>query len=264
VSVRCVEPQGRWTLAFDGAGEVSSTRELSERLVGAGVAAPFRFELELEAVVPVYDMHAAMGREMDWEMGGLHHVQGLTATGSLTALGRTFELAGPAIRDHSRGDRDFTSFGGHVWNYAVWPESRRALCVFGMWSKAMEPTNAVAMVMDAGRTEISADFDITGKSAPGGHPRELDLRIVRPDGSRLELEGEVVHNVSLTYVEPNHNLNGTDGTDDALLGDESIVRWTWPDGEPGYGQYERGARGSMLPCTKIPLPEASAFSGDRR
>ena len=67
--------------------------------------------------------------------------------------------------------------------------------------------------------------------------------MIRADGSRLDLTGEGVHNVTITYAEANHNLNGaTRHLDpDALIADESIVRWTWPDGEPGYSNFERGS-----------------------
>ena len=108
------------------AGELSSTDLLGRGPAGAGPASPFRFAVELEALVPVYDMHAAMrSRTMDWEMGDLHHEQGLRATGSLDALGRSWPIDGVAIRDHSRGERHFGRFGGHVWLNTIWPRSRR-------------------------------------------------------------------------------------------------------------------------------------------
>lgn len=259
------EPGRRWLLRFDGAGELSSTDALASRPGGAGVAVPFRFEFELEPVVPIYDMHAALGRhDLDW--GGVHFEQGLRATGHIRALGREWRVDGAAIRDHSRGARDFTHFGGHVWNYTVWPQCNRALCVFNMWRpQSNSVATSVVMIMDEGRTEICSDFRITGSTEPGGQPRDLELSILRPDGSQLDLAGEVVHNVTMTYAVPNHNLNGNwgdpaYGLGDPIVADESVVAWRWPDGEIGIGNFERGFRPSILPRPEIPLPPGSVFA----
>ena len=49
-------------------------------------------------------------------------------------------------------------------------------------------------------------------------------------------------------IEPNVNINGAAlFHPDPLLLTESIVRWTWPDGDVGYGQLERDYRRTSLP-----------------
>ena len=266
LKVRCVEPHRRWRLTFDGAGQVSSTDELGRELVGAGVATPFRFEIDLNALVPVYDMHAAMSGEIDWGMGEVHHEQGFQASGSLTALGKTWTIDGIGTRDHSRGPRDFNRYGGHVWTYSVWPKSRRAVGVFTMWRRDAPTVNAtVAMITETGATEVFGDFNMTGTAEFGGHPHDVTLSLLRADGTRIDLAGQVQHSVTMTYADPNHNLNGA-ALDpafqggDPLIADESIVAWTWPDGEIGYGNLERGFRRSMLPCPQIPLRPGSPFA----
>jgi len=262
--IECLEPQKRWRLSFDGAGEISSSADLGERVVGAGIARPFKFDVELEAVVPVYDMHAAMGRDMEWDVAQLHHEQGFVASGYLATDTDHWEIRGSAVRDHSRGERHFGKWGGHVWTYIVWPESRRAVAVFAMWSPKLEPMSSLAVVMEKGRAEISNDFCITGMSKPGGHPNDVLLRLERLDGSVIELKGEVQHTVTMTYVEPNHNLNGVylDPREDieATIADESIVRWEWADGEVGYSNFERGFRPSSLPLVDIPINPDSRFA----
>lgn len=263
LKIKCTEPHKKWRLTFDGAGEISSTADLGKRVVGAGVATPFSFDVELEALVPVYDMHAAMGTEIDWDVGQMHQEQGLLSRGSMSAMGKTWSIDGIAIRDHSRGERHFGKWGGHVWTYAVWPESKRALGVINLWLPTMEPLASVVMLMENGRTEISHDFKLTGMEAPGGKPHDVELKFVRVDGSETVITGEVLHNITMTYVEPNHNLNGvyTDPREglDATIADESAVRWVWPDGEVGYGNLERGFRPSCLPRVDIPLPPSSKF-----
>ncbi|MEQ8838578.1 MAG: hypothetical protein RID07_17370, partial [Lacipirellulaceae bacterium] len=199
----------------------------------------------------------------DWDVGQLHQEQGFIAKGSLSTAKENWDIDGIAIRDHSRGERHFGKWGGHVWNYTIWPESRRALGVFSLWAPDMTPSSSIVMIMENGKTEISNDFVITGMSEPGGKPGKIVLKLERLDGSQLELHGDVLHNVTMTYVEPNHNLNGVfiDPREDldATIADESVVRWEWPDGEVGYANFERGFRPSSLPRVDIPARPDSKF-----
>jgi hypothetical protein len=263
LKVTCVEPLKRWRLRFDGAGDMSSTDDLARGLGGAGIVAPCAFEIELDALSPVYDMHAAMAEELSWNAGNLHHEQTFAARGELRAGSRQWTFDdGVAVRDHSRGERDFKDFGGWVWNHAVWPESGRVMAGALMWrSGADRWISSVAMVLDNGRTEVLGDFRMTGLSSYGGHPRELQMSAIRADGGRAEVYGEVLHNVTMTYAEPNHNLNGallvpTHGLRNQLVADESIIRWEW-DGEIGYGHVERAFRAADLPMTEVPVPPGS-------
>jgi hypothetical protein len=267
LSIRCVEPGRRWTLEFDGAGEKTTTQELGRAPAGAGVAVPFRFSVELEAVVPAYDMQRAMGQNIDWDMAHLHQQQGFRATGAVTVPGRSWDIDGAGIRDHSRGERDFTRFGGHVWNYTVWPQSHRALSAFVMWRPGDPPrvNTSVMMIIEKGQAEVLSDFTITGTTSRGGEPHDLELRAIRADGSSLELRGVVEHNVTMTYAIPNHNLNGNwsaaeHGLNVPMVADESVVRWTWPDGDVGYSCTERAFQQSIMPSPVAPLPPGSVFN----
>lgn len=268
--VTCLEPLQRWRVTFDGAGEVTSSDELAAGPLGLGVPVPFRFALDFNGIAPVYDLHKAMTGDLDWGMGGLHHEQGLRVTGTVTAHGSTWQIDGPGLRDHSFGERDFAEFGGDSWNFVVWPNSSRVLCTFGMWKRDNTEQAAVSivMLMENGKTEITRNFDITGKTAPGGIPHDVELHFFRADGTPVDLTGEVIHNVTITYAEPNHNLIGNHGDPryamkDPIVADESIVRWTWPDGEVGIGNYERGVRLTQLPLPQIPLPADSPFQSTR-
>ena len=78
---RCVEPHRRWELRFDGAGALVD-RTARRRALGCRGRGSVSLRARPRHDRSVYDMHAAMGREMDWQMGGLHHEQGLTATGT--------------------------------------------------------------------------------------------------------------------------------------------------------------------------------------
>lgn len=269
-TVTCVEPLKKWRVTFDGAGELTSTDEMAAGPLPMGVPVPFRFEFDFDAVAPIFDMHRAMTSELDWGMGGVHHEQGHRVTGSFTAQGKTWQIDCAGMRDHSAGERDFTNFGGHSVTFAVWPESGRTLFTFLMW-RPDDPTQAavsIMMLMENGTTEITRDFDITGKTAAGGYPRELELHFFRADGTSVTLTGEVLHNATVTYAEPNIYLIGNHGDsrcgmNNPIVADESIVRWTWPDGEVGIANYERGVRPSHLPIPVLPLPAESPFHASR-
>lgn len=259
LSVKCTEPLRRWRLSFDGAGEISSTGALAGGLVGAGIAAPFSFLVELDAFAPVYDMHAATGAELDWNAGAIHHEQTFSARGELVTLGERFQFTdGVAVRDHSQGVRDFKEFNGWVWTHAMWPGSGRVLAGALMWRGGSSRwIGSVGMLYEAGRTEVIGDFQMTGLSAYGGYPRALTQRHIRGDGTEVTVEGEVLHNVTMTYAEPNHNLNGallhpSQGRENHLVADESVMRWMW-DGEVGYGHVERAARATELRVAEITL-----------
>jgi hypothetical protein len=60
------------------------------------------------------------------------------------------------------------------------------------------------------------------------------------------------HRASLTYLQPNENINGVDlvSRPDPVVVTQSTVRVVAADGEVGYGVIERDYRPSMLPSTE--------------
>ena len=112
----CEEPLRRWRLRFDGAGESTTRERMADGPIGAGPARAFSFDVELRAAAPVWDMHGALNVKKA-EIEGLswanfHHTQGFTATGTLSAEDKSWELTGVAHRDHSSGHRDVGELGG--------------------------------------------------------------------------------------------------------------------------------------------------------
>lgn len=271
LKVNVIEPLRRWHFEFDGAAEVTSTAELAKDGLTLGIATSLRFDITFNAVTPLYDMYAALGQGA--HMVGdashsqrLHHEQGGTAVGTMTALGETWQLDGPVVRDHSRGVRDLSAYAGHVWNYAVWPEQRRGLSFLSVWTPP-ERTVALSAVMisEGDHTETSRDFQLRSTNVIDGVPRDFTLDIIRADGSRLALTGRVVHNVTVTYAPPNHNFIGNYsderfGITDAFIANESITEWTWPDGTKGFGHVERARAGTEAPDAAMPLPADSPFA----
>lgn len=247
--VRCEEPLERWRLSFDGAGEPTTLARMAAGPVGAGVARAFRFEVELAAAAPVWDMHGAFGIDgLNW--AAHHHTQGFTATGVLTSEGREWSLDGVAHRDHSSGPRDFSGFGGLHFFTFVFPETGRVVNGLVNWKRDETVDHRVYTIQQDGRCEIGPEVRVTGLTDLATHePRKLTVTLDRADGETHELQAEWLHGYTLTLLEPNENINGVAHgvEEDPLIVTQGTVRVTAPDGQVGYGVIERDYRPSMLP-----------------
>jgi hypothetical protein len=74
----------------------------------------------------------------------------------------------------------------------------------------------------------------------------------RADESTQVLKATWSQGYSLTYLQPNENINGVDlvSQPDPVVVTQSTVRVVAADGEVGYGVIERDYRRSMLPWTE--------------
>jgi hypothetical protein len=249
LAIRCTEPGHRWRLRFDGAGERTSREATARGLVGAGPVTPLRFDVECEAVGPVWDLQGAVGATEDldpavsvWAAG--HHEQGFLARGELTVGDRTWTLDGVAYRDHSWGPREMSDFGADAYVALVFPESRRVVQGVTVFNAALEPVLRCFHIWEDGRLELMGEGAVPRANDAAGHPDTgLELVMQRVDGERLVLPGEVTAGVTISIVDPNRNLNGAaHGLPGALFLNEELVRYTWPDGEVGLGHAERAIR----------------------
>lgn len=251
--ITCVEPLRRWRLTFDGAGTVSDLARMGRGPVGAGPAQAFTFDVELVAAAPVWDMHGALGFEQpaitDLSWASFHHTQGFRSTGSLCSPGQCWSLNGVAHRDHSSGPRDVSGLGGLQFFAAVFPDSGRVVNGLVNWGRDGSVDHRVFTVQEGGVCETGTAARVTGLVDYRTHdPHQIAITLGRSDGD-YRLEAQRLHGYSLTYLEPNENINGVclDTQPDPLVITQSTVRVTAPDGEIGYGVVERDYRPSMLP-----------------
>jgi hypothetical protein len=244
VSLHCVEEQRRWRLRFDGAGEATTLARMAAGPVGAGPAVPFAAEVELTAVAPVWDLHAAAGvTDLGW--AAVHHSQGLRSTGRLRCGPAEWSLDGVAHRDHSSGPRSIADLGGLTFLLAVFPDDGRVVNGLVTVDRAGVPGRALTGSQRPGVLEIGNTLQAPGLDDLATlAPRVGTVTLADPDGRPEELRVEVLHGYVLTLAEPNENLNGAalDAGDDRLLVTQSTVRVTAPDGQVGYGVLERDRR----------------------
>ncbi len=254
--ITCVEPLRRWRLAFDGAGAVSDLERIGRGPTGAGPAQAFSFDVDLVAAAPVWDMHGALGVDQpdiaDLSWATFHHTQGFRSAGWLSSHGRNWSMDGVAHRDHSSGPRDVGSLGGLNFFVAVFPES--GLVVNGLvnWRRDGTVDHRVFTMQDSGVCETGAALRMTGLTDYRSHePHRIVITLGRADGD-YRLDAQWLHGYTLTYLEPNENVNGVclDAQPDPLIVTQSTVRFTAPDGRIGYGVVERDYRPSMLPSSE--------------
>lgn len=249
VSLRCTEEQRRWHVRFDGAGEPTTLAAMAAGPVGAGRAVPLSFDVELTALAPVWDLHAAAGlTDLGW--AAVHHSQGLRSTGWLRRGTDEYALDGVAHRDHSSGARDLGGLGGLTFLLAVFPVEGRVVNALEMLDRVGAPQPGLTGSQGVDLVEIG-----TALPGPGLDrvdtlaPRSGTVTRIDPDGGHEDLRFEVLHGYVLTLAEPNENLNGVvlgGADDDPLIVTQSTVRVTAPDGAVGYGVLERDRRRSLL------------------
>jgi hypothetical protein len=249
LDIQCLRPHERWTLTFDGAGERTTREETSRRVVGAGPSTPAKFAIEVSAVGPVWDWGEATGMnalldpsESVW--AAKHQEQGFLATGTIEVGGERFEVDGVAYRDHSWGQREMSDFGGDAFVCIVFPESRRVVQGFEMWNSAGELQTRTFYIAEGDQLELIDEGTVPRAVDWLSNPRtDLTVQLRRAGGELITLKGEVLNGVTTSMLTPNFNVNGASPPEiDPLNLNEDLIRYTWPDGEPGYGHSERSLR----------------------
>jgi hypothetical protein len=254
LAIRCLEPHRRWLLSYDGAAALTTRGASSQGIVGAGPATVLRFEVECEALSPVWDLQGAVGnrRELDpaisvWASG--HHEQAFLARGSLTVGTRSWDINGVAHRDHSWGPRDMADFGADAFVALVFPDSGRVVQGVMIWNGSGDLVLRAFYVYENGRMELMSDGRVPRALDCASNPRTgLQVVIISENGHELVLPGEVTNGVTLSILNPNRVVIGAaHGMGEVLYFNEDLVRYTWPDGEVGYGHAERAIRLGPLP-----------------
>lgn len=141
MTFRMIEPFRRWVLTFDGSVRDTHVKDQIAGDDTAGSRIPLKYEIEMEMVAPSWvqdnspDKVALMtaAERADAESMGLgwRLEQLFRASGTLTVDGgtRSFNAVGNRIKRQSV--RPMSSFRGHVWQAAVFPDGRGfALCTY--------------------------------------------------------------------------------------------------------------------------------------
>jgi hypothetical protein len=244
--ITCEEPGQRWRHAYDGAGELTTSAKTARGLSGAGRIATLQMDLELTAKMPTWDLYKLISADSE-NWSDTHQQQAMWMRGPITVDGRTWNVEGMAYRDHSTGPRDWAGWGGNVMLSLLFPSGRVVVGVV-TWSLDQKPGFNIGLIYEKERLEILERIQLPGLDDLDANPRTFDAVLDRREGDPIAMRGEVLHSATLSFVEPNENLNGVDlnNPSDPLALFETPVRFTWPDGEVGHGNLERNYRVSAI------------------
>lgn len=150
LSARCIEPFRKWKVSFDGYADHVPNVDMQAGMARHGVRVRLVIDLDVEAIMPVYDYSLATsgggkGGMDSQNWAKQHYEQMYTAKGTITVGAKTYPYDGFGWRDHSQGPRGGNSednreeegvlgdaWGGHVIAGAVFP-SGRTLLVSRFW-----------------------------------------------------------------------------------------------------------------------------------
>jgi hypothetical protein len=246
LTIRVEEPGRRWSSTYDGAAVLTDSISVAKDLIGSGPARPMGWQLEAEAITPMWDLFGAHGiTPKDFAAAGTHTQQAYRVSGRITVDGVDHPLDGVGYNDHSSGPRSMAQFGSHHFIIAVFPDR----VVHSL--KVLLPDGTIAL--DRGTVwHGEHPVQITESSLPaatdaGGAPRTGMLSLNTTEGDE-EFSVETLHTTTMTITDEGDNLNGLswDTDEDVPVFIEGVARFTASDGTVGYGHLERSIRRSRL------------------
>jgi len=255
VRISCVEPFRHWTVEFDGAAQAVSRAANNREVLRDGPAEPLRFHVSLEGAAPFWDYRALRSNIMEKQSWGSQHYEQICRfIGDISYRGRTVQLQGSGIRDHSPGPRDYAPVISDFWINGLFPDGK-AFNASLVRSESHGSEIRYAYFVEATGKPIELVEQISGPalntldtpaaSVPSDIMSEglRTFKVVLRTPKGLEtIDGEILHSVATTYVSPSEELIGTDFTrPQALQLLTCPARFRRGDAV-GYGIRERIAR----------------------
>jgi hypothetical protein len=234
----CEEPFATWRKTFRGAVRRVSGVELRSGAVGDGAHVPLEFELVYRAMGPVFELGDMA--EQNW--AAQHYEQHCTVSGHIVVDGRTIELDGTGIRDHSRGTRDLTSLQNHLWAHGEWSDGRR-FCL--MYIGNQDGTGRMNHAVFSDGTTVRAGSLVSPpplldewRDHPGDYEMVFDV-----EGEKVHIAAHVHQVAGLTIAGPGEVALGANPGPELNhhLLSEAMTRFEW-DGASGYGLSERSVK----------------------
>ncbi|CAN7545161.1 hypothetical protein LJR219_003905 [Phenylobacterium sp. LjRoot219] len=235
LSFQCLKPFRRWSLAFDGAAEQStSARQMAGVAGGEPAGLAFRFEAEMaeppwlmggitaEAANAMTSTGAAL-------MGGLRYEQLCRVTGWVRFAGEERRVAGAGMRVRRRGVRRMGGAPGHCQHSALFP-SGRAFGVNAFWPAAdgTQAFNEGFVITASGERLPARLAEAPWMTRLQGAGDQLPLVFDTPAG-RIRIEGQ-----TLLKTFDHHHF---EMADTSVL-EQGAARYVW-DGEDAIGLFER-------------------------
>ena len=234
-----LEPGAKVRLSFDGPMSDASLKDLIAHGARGETSKLCKLDLRFDSAAPVWNMKGD-SKEAGSVAGSIHIDHIGKANGTIEYEGRTYRFTdGYTARDHSRGAREVSQYGGHNWINGVFPDGR----AFYLYAMKSQGSNTIGMsnaaVAQDGKlypaellkTEFISSLDSIGKT----HRLTLKSEL-----GTMEIEiVEVLNSFVSSMVCPYDTVPGaTHHRKAAHIVDESVrMRW---NGQEAYGWSERG------------------------
>jgi hypothetical protein len=263
--VRCIEPFRTWVAEFDGLAHRVSRNSIMTETFTDDLAEMVKLNIVFTAVAPMWDLEKGAQLPSLVLVDGveavkndpkrIHHFEQLGALkGEITYGGKTVQMAGGGVRDHSWGPRDYWPLVGSRWINAVFPSGKAIMLMLTRVTGfsfdigyVYRGDGAPLEVVKVVEHPFVSDLDTPDRSVhadPLAEGAERNFRFVfEGKKGRETIEGEILHAMGTSYVSPNHELLGTDLS--RIEGGSQLAecpaRFSW-DGETGVGVHERIVR----------------------
>lgn len=228
---RCDIPWQRWRAQFDGAAIRTSRAALESSFLSDGVRTPLEFDLEYEAVAPIWDLSADM-HEQSWGDG--HYEQFCRVHGVLVVDGKPTPFNGHGLRDHTRGSRDYAGIERFIWTHGVFPDGSGFIALDVKVGDDLLSRAALIQRGAIAETPVSSMPVLTREQPDPFSPVEFSL-----DGALVA--GKVFESVPAALIAPNEVLFGHSAEYATHRLFEGFTRFEWK-GQVGWGLTERAFR----------------------
>lgn len=250
--LNCIDPHRTWSVHYDGVGYRTTRQALMKGLASEGPVEPIRFSLIFDGAAPNYGAHP-WG---DTGVAKFHTEQICKVRGHFAHRGKIIPVDGMGARDHSTGPRDYSKVVGDIWFQCLFEDgdavmaqvvrfeskTTHASYYYKAGSKEAEPLeileHPLVPEVDAKPGSLQRD-PLEDKDW-----RNFTIRLKRPNGEEIKLEGELLQSCAVTLKPPMEEFHGT-GEGPGLQMCECAAKVRWGD-KIGYANRERSARLTVL------------------
>jgi hypothetical protein len=249
----CIEPMKVWTADFDGALYSTTRSALAGGLLQDCPAEPVRFHMVFDAAGPYYGPKEDIveGRSSD----SFHTEQIHRMRGDITYRGKTLQLQGIGVRDHSSGPRDYGPVISDMWIHALFPSGKSFHAQIVRFTEA-EIKGGYIFRNDGSPIEdieILEHPPVNTLDSPAGSLPSDPLKynggayrlVLGTKNGVEEYQIQMLHSHIITYRSPVEEFIGTDLTPGGIQMCEAPAEIRCGD-EVAMGLYERVARTETL------------------
>lgn len=247
MKLQCEEP-GRWRLMFKGPTRVTTPERLKEKpdsYLSDGPYAAVDFDVEFVETQPVWHFGDVL-KDENWAQFHYEQHGRLKGTIRFQKAGgewQTFTMDGPGYRDHSRGPRELSTFGGNYWLHGQFPNGR-AFSLMHVWRNVdgeRVPAFSKAVVYQDGKIYDATFGDLPLVTDRENPSTEYQL-VLKSELDTMVIDAKIERSVSQSADSFMDSFDGISGPAHGVLWVyEEATSFVW-NGITGSGHSERAER----------------------